>query len=326
MLKRIDTPEIAGKIRFAVELAESVAGCPLPLLHENYKPEIAKRLSASVGLIVREMIESLTPEDDYVQRTPNLRIHMPDADSAVPFHSDVLYGHSPEETNYWVLLTPAFGANSLWTVNDKKDSDFCPNSIRGGCTLKQFEAMAQSWADPVVSESPALFSFCCAQVHGSVSNTTNRTRVSFDVRTIPAHAKQGVKNRGGYFAPRWLPIRTVRIPFEDLPVTTVASLDLSARVDHQRLTINSFYPQTQNRELVEFHGLTDTMPTTADAMHRGPVILYSIRQLRGHVTLKYPLGCADERAWFIPGDEMLMERLRRECSDAPAEQFAAMRI
>lgn len=322
MLKRIETPEIAYLISAAVDLAEAIAGCPLSHLHENYKPETAKRLSASVGPIVRDMAESLTPEDDYVQRTPNLRIHSPGGDAAVQYHSDVSLGHSPEETNYWFVLTKAWGSNSLWMADPKKTQRL-DDALCSGMGLKEFEVMAAEGASPIVADGPGLYTFCCANYHGSIPNTTGSTRVSFDIRTIPASAKAPIKRKGAYFAPRWL--RSWPHPVSDL-VTTVASLDLSARVDHQRLTMNSFYPQTQNRELVEFHGLTDTMPTTADAMHRGPVILYSIRQLRGHVTLKYPLGCADERVWFIPGDEMLMERLRRECSDAPVERFSSLSI
>lgn len=314
MIQRISTPEIDAAIADIVRAAENeaIAGVDrLTDLHESeYVEESALGLNNIVASKVVNLVASITPGADYVQRTPNLRLHMPGAPSAIPFHSDHLYGHSQHETNYWLVLTPAWGTNSLWMANPSK-TEMLHDALRGGESLAEFEELARFYSEPIKADGPGLYAFCCRDVHGSVPNDTDSTRVSFDIRTIPADVPMGVKRRGGYFKSLWM--GEMRCPAHPLDrLTTVASLDLGARVDHQRAVMQAFHPQSGHRELVEFHGL-DHAPTLDDAMANGPVIIYSIRQLKKIPTLLHPLGCADERAWFLPGDDSKLERLWREC-------------
>lgn len=307
-MKHLCSPAIDAAIAAIVRAATDAAG-DLATLHDRCWAGAARAIKAATADLVLDLIASLTPAGDYLQRSPNLRIHLPGGETAIPFHSDTLYGHAAEETNYWLTLTPAFASNSLWMCGD--GSGLLHERLRSGESLADFQKWCERVAAPVVTQTPALYSFCCSQVHGSMPNTTGQTRVSFDIRTIPASAKSGSKSKSGYFRPLWLTPGPCPLASGD-KATTIASLDLGTRVDHQRQVMDGFWPQSGNRELVEFHGL-DHAPTIADAMGRGPVVLYSVRQLRAMADLVHPVGLADDRCWFVPGQEELLHRMIAEC-------------
>jgi hypothetical protein len=182
---------------------------------------------------------------------------------------------------------------------------------RDRLSLGEFEELARRTARPIAAAEPGVHTFCCAQLHGSVLNETAWTRVSLDLRSLGAGCRDGVKRRGGYFRPQWLPSLACPLPL-GTPVTTVASLDEGTPVYLQRVAMQQFYPQGAHRELVEFHSLPLHAPTLEDALAQGPVLAYTVRQLRGVPTLRHPIGFADERFWIPPGRGDLLERFWRE--------------
>lgn len=303
---------VVDAVNVLVASAEEILGSPLAQIHHrSLPPDCDSRLRESLREPSLRLLALLAGPDAYLQSTPNIRIHRPhDRSSVIPFHSDVLYGHSPDEINYWVNLTPVWGTNSLW-LSTREETDELHRSLReDGLSLEEFEAKARRTASPVEDSGPGVHQFCCAQVHGSFLNETDSTRVSLDLRSLGPTFGAGVKNVGGYFRPQWLP--ETPCPYSDgRSITTVASLDVNTPVYLQRLAMQKFYPQSDNRTLVEFHGLPLHAPTLEQAMDEGPVIAYSIRQLRRPVRLSYPIGFVDERVWFLPGDESLIERLQR---------------
>lgn len=318
MLKRIDTPEVEYAIACIVGEVESYLDCKLNMWHTLVPARQASYLKSIASPMVSRLIESLCGPDDYVQAAPNLRIHMPGDLPTAGWHSDVLFGHSPHETNYWLTITPAYDSNSLLVLKDglyrhtTEDhyNDYLHRFLREGGDYNWFKEMCQNDCFPINTESPGLFTFCCSRIHGSVVNATPHTRISFDIRTIPCDAPVGVKRRGSYFAPRWF--KSVK-PELTSPIPTIATLDYATPVYLQRQVMQAFWPYPPLTELVEFHGLTESAPTLEDAMSRGACIAYSIRQLRRMVPLKYPIGFADERMWLGVGDEAKLERLWREC-------------
>src|SRR6266446_3972013 len=99
--------------------ATSAAGGDLASLHAR-TPVVGleAKIRESVSSMCAELLGLLAGPEALIQGIPNVRIHRPlDPDSIVPFHSDVLYGHSEHEVNYWINLTPAFGTNSLWMAS-----------------------------------------------------------------------------------------------------------------------------------------------------------------------------------------------------------------
>lgn len=295
-----------------VTSAQEILGVPLDRAHlRELPPDCDSRLRDALRDPALHLLALVAGPDAYLQSTPNIRVHRPhDRASVIPFHSDVLYGHSPDEINYWVNLTPVWGTNSLWLSSREETAELHRSLREDGLSLSEFEEKARRTASPIEDARPGVHSFCCAQVHGSLLNETDSTRVSLDLRSLAPGLGAGVKNVGGYFRPQWLP--ETPCPYADgRTVTTVASLDFNTPVYLQRLAMQRFYPQSDNRTLVEFHALPMHAPTLEQAMAEGPVIAYSIRQLRRLGRLRYPIGFADERVWFAPGDESLLERLQR---------------
>lgn len=296
--------------------AEEIAGGPLDALHERAIPDqLDLKLRDATRELCCELLGALAGPDVYIQGMPNFRVHRPqDPTSVVPFHSDVLYGHSPDEINFWVNLTPVWGTNSLWMASEQETEALHHALKYDRLSLAEFEELSRKTARPIESPEPGVHTFCCGQVHGSVLNETDKTRVSIDLRVLGLGGAARVKKRGGYFRAQWLEKQTCPIP-AGTPVTTIASLDEPTPVYLQRVAMERFYPQKGHWELVEFHGLPLHSPTLTEAISRGPVIAYTVRQLREVPDLKHPIGFADEKVWFTPDRLEDLKRLMAEIND-----------
>jgi ectoine hydroxylase-related dioxygenase (phytanoyl-CoA dioxygenase family) len=319
---------IAGfsdEVAAIVFMAEDIVGAPLTDIHKHYQPELAQKLRKELSPAVRSLICRVCHAvgyDDYVQAAPNIRIHLPKAPTEVYWHSDFLLGHSEFERNFWLPLTPCEGSNSLW-IAPSCETDRLHALLTDGASLSEFQREAMSLAKPIESKGPALFQFCCRDIHGSVPNRTPHTRVSFDVRSLPTGVREGVKRRGSYFRPSWL-LAVSKTPDDLLgkSVTTVATLDYGCPVYLQRRVMQEFFPQKgDGRELVEFCGLKHA-PTLDGAIASGPVIAYTARQMKQPPpTLPFPIGFADEKTWIVPGQEKVLARMVAEFVGNDVDSF-----
>lgn len=106
-----------------------------------------------------EDAERLTSEE-FLQR------HYGHGASRNIFHRDADYRLPSNAVNVWLALTDAWGTNALWIGGpDRKGRDAHPCAVARH-SLLAFKG-AENW-------------------HGTVWNTTGSTRVSFDLRVIPA--------------------------------------------------------------------------------------------------------------------------------------------
>ena len=169
MLREIK--EVQKEVEEIVRIGEETIGSELSHIHKIPEPKVTRDLlHSALSPYVLSLISSISGDTDYIQSSPNIRLHMPGFPSAIPFHSDVLYGHSPNEINYWLLLTKATSTNSLWICDQTLSTAYHDSLINACLTLDEFERLAKPSSKPIESDHPALFSFCCAQVHGSVLN------------------------------------------------------------------------------------------------------------------------------------------------------------
>jgi len=101
-----------------------------------------------------------------IQYPPTLRIHMPGKAPSIKMHVDTDYANHQEcECNFWVPLTKVFGNNTLWAESEAMKGDFRPFEMEPGQLLR-FEGVK------------------CR--HYTMANDTAVTRVSFDLRSVPA--------------------------------------------------------------------------------------------------------------------------------------------
>jgi hypothetical protein len=180
---------------------------PLGVTAENYREQVARfqgecddrapLLKATIDLFFAEVIEPLYGA--IVSRQPNptfrshfavpgdgledeaadfirmdnrafLQKHYFDAYQPGIFHRDRDYGLLEGTVNAWIPITDVEGRNSLW-IGGRSDhgADALPVSLRYGECL--------------------FFDGAC-RWHGAVWNTSPTTRISFDVRFIPARHLQ----------------------------------------------------------------------------------------------------------------------------------------
>lgn len=114
---------------------------------------------------IEEVIRPEYSEAIYYQRRPSHRILFRDIAGQTKFHKDSDYGHSSDEVNYWVPQTKAFETNSIWVEEKAGTAKYKPAELELGEFL-EFDGASLS--------------------HGAFPNETEKTRVSFDFRVIPA--------------------------------------------------------------------------------------------------------------------------------------------
>lgn len=113
---------------------------------------------------LRENILPLFPGPVCFQRVPTLRVGFPGGTAVSAFHRDSDYNHQSGTVNYWAPLTPAFASNTIWIESAPDLGDYRPVNLEPG-RLLEFDATLLT--------------------HGNKSNSTGKTRVSFDFRVIP---------------------------------------------------------------------------------------------------------------------------------------------
>lgn len=103
-------------------------------------------------------------------------------------HTDAEYHHQPAEVNFWIPLTKVHGTNTLHVESAPGAGDFSPIELRYG-------------------QGERFWGNRCR--HYTVSNCTETTRVSLDLRVVArdrhnegfvdARGRVGVFTLGGYY-------------------------------------------------------------------------------------------------------------------------------
>lgn len=107
----------------------------------------------------------------YYQRPPTLRVAMPSVAATIGIHRDADYPrHQPAEINWWCPLVDVADSSALWLESAPGRGDFAPRALRVGEALRFNGSLCR---------------------HHTVANQSGTTRVSFDLRAIPAAAVVG---------------------------------------------------------------------------------------------------------------------------------------
>ena len=117
---------------------------------------------------VRAVILPVIGESFHYQRPPTLRIAMPSLAATIGKHRDADYpGHHAAEINFWCPLTPVSDSSALWLESSPDADDFAPRNMKVGECLRFNGQLCR---------------------HHTAPNQTGATRVSFDLRVVPASA------------------------------------------------------------------------------------------------------------------------------------------
>jgi hypothetical protein len=136
------------------ELAAASGGCDT-ILRRFYQDHVARCLGIAYSGF---------------QCPPTFRVHLPACPTVSSFHRDMDYGMKTDRLCLWLPLTRVWGTNSLWIHDNVTNSH---------------EPMCLAYGQFIVFDSAAT-------LHGSVENTSDSTRVSFDSRFAPKHSPRAV--------------------------------------------------------------------------------------------------------------------------------------
>ncbi len=145
---------------------------------------------------VKECLGHYFPYPFYFQAIPTLRVHCPDGYNAhhyPRYHTDVGYGHPPEEINVWVPLTepvlPQYhgfrrmGLQDSRALLEKFDFNFF-SFIDHAIHDKAFNRSLDALSPQVTTPLGKLLAFDARCIH-TVEPLERHTRISMDIRIIP---------------------------------------------------------------------------------------------------------------------------------------------
>ena len=164
-LKHTDLPLIHEQHLFGKTLVHGTDQSQ-PLHRAFYDAMDADRNQIFTNLYKNFIKEVICPRYDYpiiFQRFPTFRIHQPSNIAVFGWHRDRDYNHNPQEINYYLPITAAFGTNTFWHESKPDKGDYCPMEAEYG------EAVEWDGSN-------------CR--HGNKTNDTGKTRVSFDFRIL----------------------------------------------------------------------------------------------------------------------------------------------
>ena len=143
---------------------------------------------------LQEVIAPLFPDRIYFQKQPTIRFNFPSSQSFKynrRFHSDIMLGHPPKEINLWFSLTDAFSSNSLRFINLERSKlffDECKNNYDILAEKVQYDEGFKKELDlkshSIDIKYGQYFLFDSRCLHCTQRNTTNKTRISIDIRVI----------------------------------------------------------------------------------------------------------------------------------------------
>lgn len=138
--------------------------------------------------------KELTQEPFWFQATPTIRIHCPNGENShhyPRYHTDIGYGHPPEEINIWLPLTPVLEGHGfrILSLSDSKKTlahfDYHFDAfIDSAINNKAFSADCDTISHPVTTPFGKLFAFDSRCIHTG-EPLKSHTRISIDIRIVP---------------------------------------------------------------------------------------------------------------------------------------------
>lgn len=143
---------------------------------------------------IKHVRQTFIKEPFWFQATPTIRIHCPNGlnNNHYPrYHTDVNYGHPPEEINIWLPLTEILDGHSFrcMTLEQSKnvlqqfDFDFS-QFINSAINDKTFSNFCDTISHPVTTEFGNFLAFDSRCIHTG-EPMKSHTRISMDIRILP---------------------------------------------------------------------------------------------------------------------------------------------
>ncbi len=242
-------------------------------LYQRFLSEIAPRVGPAL----------------FVQSVPTLRIQKP-GDKAVTFHVDEWSGHGKTIQNFWLPLVNLNALNTLSLIAAPLTRTLITRFQTEHLGLDEFEQLCRTQAKALPICYGDVIQFGNDHLHGTVANSSDAVRLSFDFRVVRRDESPGNKSIRSFYRP---------YGFELQPLQPVISIVYCvagvAHLSHvaQRTVISEYCAQhgldvyMENNELLQ----VPHYPVLAQHLARSnkPIVIFSAqclphdRQIRTHL-------------------------------------------
>ncbi len=133
-------------------------------------------------------------EPFWFQATPTIRIHCPNGENNhhyPRYHTDIGYGHPPEEINLWIPLTAVMGGHGFRVMSVANSKQILnryayrfASFIEDAINNKPFSAQCDQLSHAVTTDFGKFIAFDSRSIHTG-EPLKDHTRISMDVRIIP---------------------------------------------------------------------------------------------------------------------------------------------
>ncbi len=144
---------------------------------------------------IRECVQKHFPYPFLFQAIPTIRIHCPDGENShhyPRYHTDINYGHPPEEINLWIPLThpvaPQQHGFRMMSLEQSRevlepfDYAFAP-FIEQAISSREFNTRLNAFSPQVATPLGSIFAFDSRCIHTAEAMVAH-TRVSIDIRIM----------------------------------------------------------------------------------------------------------------------------------------------
>jgi ectoine hydroxylase-related dioxygenase (phytanoyl-CoA dioxygenase family) len=134
-------------------------------VHRTLYASLDGRFLVAYDVFIGRVLDHLERRDWVVQAVPTFRVQAPGQAGTDEWHVDRDYGHPPQTVNVVVPCTPMADSTAIWLEDAPYSGHFAPMP-------------ATTPGDYIVFDG-------ANRKHGTVTNRTTSTRVSFDFRLLP---------------------------------------------------------------------------------------------------------------------------------------------
>jgi len=154
--------------------------------------------------IVDDLVTEKFDKKVLIQKFGNLRILIPDQErigAVLAFHQGRWVGNGLGLRTIWMPFTDCYESNSMQMLNLDVSREITRLMISEKWSYEklQEECIKNCW--PVTLKPGQAHLFFQEHIHGNIPNTTNKTRVSIDIRLLVKDGQPHRKWPGAYFRP-----------------------------------------------------------------------------------------------------------------------------
>ncbi len=121
------------------------------------------------------------PSNTCLQTSPTPRIFFPNS-HGTSIHSDYWYGHGLSAITTWIPILNSISGATFYADHRKILNSYIENKNFELDNLKTITRKIASKDNEVLPPPSSAFLFDASMLHGSILNSTNKTRISFDFR------------------------------------------------------------------------------------------------------------------------------------------------